>query len=74
MGYTDADMEVALDPGLEVRFVKRFATDYKHSLSEHDLLRSHLLSRLRRDINKGKPHLGPCQVSRLSKGVRPLRG
>ena len=36
VGYTDTDMEVAFDPGLEVHFVKRFATSYKYSFSEHN--------------------------------------
>ena len=56
-GYTDTDMEVALDPTPEIHLVKRFSTPYKYSLSEHELLWSHLLGSLRREIDRGNHSL-----------------
>ena len=79
VGYTETDMEVALDPSLEVNLVRRFHTAYKYSLSEHELLWGHLLGRLRREIDRGNHTLihvkrvGSQRESGRSEAAKKLR-
>ena len=56
-GYTENDIETAMDPQLEINLTKRFHASYKFGLSEYELLWSHLLGRLRREIDRGNHSL-----------------
>ena len=56
-GYSKNDMETAMDPQLEINLTKRFHTTYKFGLSGYELLWSHLLGRLHREIDRGNHSL-----------------